>query len=79
MELVRTYTQERGWKPQFYSIGVDSGRTKGERETNDHLEKDCFRNDSGCKSWIVAKVAARNRECWSENVSPLCAYWRAEN
>ena len=39
MELVMTCTQERG--RLFYSIGVDSGRTKGEKETKDHLEKDC--------------------------------------
>ena len=25
----------------FYSIGVDSRRTKSERETKDHLEKNC--------------------------------------
>ena len=35
------------------------------------------RNKAAWKSWNVAK-AARNREGWSENVSALCAYWRAE-
>lgn len=27
------------------------------------------RNKEGWKSWNVDKAAARNRECWSENVS----------
>ena len=40
MELVRTHTQERGCEQLFYSIGVDSRRLKGERETKDHLERD---------------------------------------
>ena len=34
------------------------------------------RNRAGWKSWNVAKATARDRECWSENVSALCAYWR---
>ena len=41
MELVRTRTQERGGERLFYDIGVDSRRTKSERETKDHLEKNC--------------------------------------
>ena len=80
MKLVRTFIQEREQKRLFYSIGVDSRRTKGKRETKDHLEKDCGEGEKQgrWKSWNVAKAAAQNRECWSENVSPLCAYWRAE-
>ena len=41
VELVGTYTQKKGREWLFYSIGVDSRRTKGERETKDYLEKDC--------------------------------------
>jgi len=35
-------------------------------------------NKAGWKSWEVAKAVARNRECWSESVTVLCAYWRDE-
>ena len=74
MELVRTYAEEKGLKRPFYSIGVDSRRPKTTwRRT---VERE--RNKAGWKSWNVAKAAARNRECWSENVSALCAYWRTE-
>ena len=38
-ELVKTCTQDRGVERLFYSIGVDSRRTKSERETKD--EKNC--------------------------------------
>ena len=41
MELVRTRTQERGGERLFYDIGVNSRKTKSERETKDHLEKNC--------------------------------------
>ena len=37
----RTLTQQRGLERLFYSIGVDTARTKDKRETKDHLEKDC--------------------------------------
>lgn len=48
MELVRTHTQERGCEQLFYGIGVDSRRSKGERETKDHLERDfCKRERQG--------------------------------
>ena len=33
VELVRTCTLERGKERLFYSIGVDSGRSKSVRET----------------------------------------------
>jgi len=33
---------------------------------------------AGWKSLEVAKAEARNRECWSESVRVLCAYWRDE-
>ena len=29
----------------FYSIGVDTGRSKGKRETKDFLEKDCQKRE----------------------------------
>ena len=78
---VRTCTQERGGERLFYSLRVDSRKTKSEREAKDHLEKTCSereRNKAGWKSWNVAKPGARDRECWSENVLALCAYWRGE-
>ena len=39
VELLRTCTQERVGERLFYSIVVDSRRTKSERETKDHLER----------------------------------------
>ena len=33
---------------------------------------------AGWKSWNVAKAVVGDRECWSENVSALCAYWCGE-
>ena len=65
----------------LHSFGVDTGGSKGERETKDHLEKDCRegeRDKAGWKSWNVAKAAARNREYWAKSVTALCAYWRQE-
>ena len=49
MELVRTRTQERGCERMFYGIygiGVDTRKSNDERETKDHLEKDCRRRQS---------------------------------
>ena len=40
MELVRTRTRERGCERPFYGIRVET-RSKGKRDTNDLLEKDC--------------------------------------
>ena len=51
MELVRTHTQERGCEQLFYSIGVDSRRSKGERETKDHLERDFYKRERGKAGW----------------------------
>ena len=45
MELVRTRTQERGCEGLFYGTGMDTRRSKGERETKDHLEKDCRKRE----------------------------------
>ena len=64
VELVRTRTQERGCEQLFYGIGVDSRRSKGERETKDHLERDFYereRGKAGWESWDVAKVATGNK------------------
>ena len=36
------------------------------------------RKKAGWKCGNVAKTAARDRECWSENVSALCTYWRGK-
>ena len=40
MELVRTRTRERRCERPFYGIRVET-RSKGKRDTNDLLEKDC--------------------------------------
>ena len=45
VELVRTRTQERGCERLFYGTGMDTRRSKGERETKDHLEKDCRKRE----------------------------------
>ena len=47
MELVGTRTQERGWERLFYSNGVDTRRSKGEKEIKDHSEKDCQKREGG--------------------------------
>ena len=36
------------------------------------------RNKAGWKSCEVAKAMARDRECWSDSVEALCAYWRED-
>ena len=45
MELVRTRTQERGCERPLYGTGMDTRRSKSERETKDHLEKDCRKRE----------------------------------
>ena len=40
MELVGTHAQERGFKRLLHSIGMDTRRSKSEREDKDNLEKD---------------------------------------
>ena len=37
--------RKKGKNDCFYSIGVDSRGTKSERETKDHLEKNCWENE----------------------------------
>ena len=39
--MVRTSSQESEREQLFYGIGVDSRRTKSERKTKYHLEKNC--------------------------------------
>ena len=39
MELVGTHTQERGHTQLLHSTGVDTRRSKSEREAKDSLEK----------------------------------------
>ena len=58
-----TYSGERMWTTVF-GIGVDSRRSKGERETKDHLERDFYKRErgkAGWESWDVAKVATGNK------------------
>ena len=45
MELVRARNQERGCEQLLYGIRVDTRRSKGKRETKDHLEKDCRKRE----------------------------------
>ena len=40
MELVGTHTQERGCERLLHSIGMETRRSKSEREAKDNLEKD---------------------------------------
>ena len=40
MELVGTHTQERGFERLLHGIGMDTRRSKSEREAKDNLEKD---------------------------------------
>ena len=61
-----------GWTPE-------GRRMRGRPKTTWRRTVERERNKAGWKSWNVAKAAARNRECWSENVSALCAYWRGES
>lgn len=44
--------------------GVDTRRSKGERETEDHLRRtvEKERNKAECKNWNVAKAAAQRRK-----------------
>ena len=66
----------------FYGIEVDSRRTKSERETKDHLEK----NRSVREREKQGRVEALERSQGSSagqrvlawKVSALCAYWRGE-
>ena len=51
-------------------------KNEGREEEQSPLERE--RNKAGWKSWHVAKAVVQNRECWSENVSALQAYWRGE-
>ena len=41
------------------------------------MEKE--RSNAGWKNWEVAKAVARNRECWSENVTALCTMTRHDD
>ena len=81
MELARTRTQERenvndcftalGWTPE-------GRRVRGRPKTTWRRTAEKERNMAGWKSWNVAKAADGNRECWADNVTALCAYWRNE-
>ena len=70
MELVRKRTLER----PFHGIGVDTRRWKGERETNDHLNKDCQREARRGGRAGMCKASARDRWGWTDNVTALCAF-----
>ena len=61
-----------GWTPE-------GRKARGRPKTTWKGTVERERHKAGWKSRSVAKAAARSRECWSENVSALCAYWHAEN
>lgn len=61
-----------GWIPE-------GRRARGRPKTTWRRTVEKERNKAGWKSWEVAKAVARNRECWSESVTALCAYWRDKN
>ena len=54
---------------------MDTRRSKGERETKDHLEKDYGKREK--HGWVEElecdKAATWNRECWADNVTALYA------
>ena len=61
-----------GWIPEVR-------RARGRPKTTWRRTVEKEKNKAGWKSWEVAKAVARNRECWSESVMALCAYWRNKN
>ena len=63
-----------GWTPEAQNV---RGRPKTTwRRT---VEREREREKQGrVEELECSQGAARNRECWSENVSALCAYWRGE-
>ena len=72
------YPQERGCERLFYGIGVDTRRLKGERETKDHLKKDCLKRgrQGGVEELECDQRRWHATEGRAENVTALCAYWR---
>ena len=58
-----------GWTPK-------GRRARGRPKTTWRRTVEKERNKAGWKSWEVVKAVAQNRECWSESVTALCAYWR---
>ena len=66
VELVRKRFQDRGRERLFFSIGVDTIKTKGERKTKGNFELEGLsrkRNKGWLKTQNIAKAAARNRQC----------------
>ena len=61
-----------GWKPE-------GKRARGRPKTTWRRTVEKERNASGWNSWNTAKVAARDRQKWSDSVAALCAFWRGEN
>ena len=80
---VRTQTHEKGLERLSYSNGEETRKAKGETEIKRPLEEGLLRKretkQNGSAAWNVAKAVAGNREYWSEILTALCAFWRAEN
>ena len=65
VELVGTHTQKTGCKQLLHSLGMDTRRSKSEREAKDNLEKD---GGKGKKQSGLEELGSSQRggmECWS--------------
>ena len=73
--------RREGENNSFIALGwpAEGRRARGRPKTTWRRTVERERNKAGWKNWNVAKAAARDRKCWSNNVSALCAYWRGEN
>jgi len=57
--------EERGCERLLHSIGMNTGRSKSERQAKDNLEKDAAeegKKQGGWKSWEVAKLGGTEQE-----------------
>ena len=75
------YSGERGRTTVLRHWGglqKDEERKGDQRPVREEMLRERERYKAGWKSWNAAKAVARDRECWSENVSALCAYWHGE-
>ena len=64
----------------FTALGCtpEGRRVRGRPKTTWRRTVERETKKAGWKSWNVAKAAARNKECWSENVLVSYTYWRVE-
>ena len=50
-------------------------RAVGRPETTWRRTLEAERRKAGWRDWGTARVAAKDREAWRENVTALCVYW----